>query len=78
MHKHLRSTDPFHVGSRVHCHFIQQHARKDTNIDQAFLPLELVMQLSNKYHACIIVATRAWWKPYNVHMVDDLYNNTNY
>ena len=54
------------------------HARKNTNIDQAFLPLELVMQLSNKYHACIIVATRAWWKPYNVHTVDDLYNNTNY
>ena len=43
-----------------------------------FLPLELVMQVSNKYHTCIIVATRAWWKPYNVHMVDDLYNNTNY
>ena len=41
------------------------------NIDQVFLPLKLVMQLSNKYHACIIVATRAWWKPYNVHMVDD-------
>ena len=58
--------------------YYSMHARKDTNIDQAFLPLELVMQVSNKYHACIIVATHAWWKPYNVHTVDDLYNNTNY
>ena len=50
-------------------HFVLQHARKDTDIDQAFLSLELLIQFSNKIsrmHHCNYL----WWKSYNVHMVD--------